>query len=167
MLDFVNKPIMDLIKYMAEITGRNFIPTDDIKGEITIISHKPVSVPAAYEAFLSALEQTGYTTVTVGNVTKVVSSGTAGKTPIRVHQNGNIPFTDNFVDSGHRARERIGRRHLQCRQGADEQGRQCHQLRTREHPHPHGCCDQHPEDLQDHQPARHCCTEVKAGMSFL
>ena len=97
MLDFVNKPIMDLIKYMAEITGRNFILTDDIKGEITIISHKPVSVPAAYEAFLSALEQTGYTTVTVGNVTKVVSSGSAGKTPIRVHQNGNIPFTDNFV----------------------------------------------------------------------
>jgi general secretion pathway protein D len=97
MLDFVNKPIMDLIKYMAEITGRNFILTDDIKGEITIISHKPVTVPAAYEAFLSSLEQTGYTTVTVGNVTKVVSSSGAGKTPIRVHHNGNIPFTDNFV----------------------------------------------------------------------
>ena len=97
MLDFVNKPIMDLIKYMAEITGRNFILTDDIKGEVTIISHKPVTVPAAYEAFLSALEQTGYTTVTVGNVTKVVSSNIAGKTPIRVHHNGNIPFTDNFV----------------------------------------------------------------------
>ena len=97
MLDFVNKPIMDLIKYMAEITGRNFILTDDIKGEITIISHKPVSVPAAYEAFLSALEQTGYTTVTVGNITKVVSSGDAKKNPIRIHQNGNIPFTDNYV----------------------------------------------------------------------
>ncbi len=97
MLDFVNKPIMDLIKYMAEITGRNFILTDDIKGEVTIISHKPVTVPAAYEAFLSSLEQTGYTTVTVGNITKVVSSNIAGKTPIRVHQNGNIPFTDNFV----------------------------------------------------------------------
>jgi len=97
MLDFVNKPIMDLIKYMAEITGRNFILSDNIKGEITIISHKPVSVPAAYEAFLSALEQTGYTTVTVGNITKVVSSGNAAKTPISVHHNGNIPFTDNFV----------------------------------------------------------------------
>ena len=97
MLDFVNKPIMDLIKYMAEITGRNFILTDDIKGEITIISHKPVTVPAAYEAFLSSLEQTGYTTVTVGNITKVVSSNVAGKTPIRVHHNANIPFTDNFV----------------------------------------------------------------------
>ena len=97
MLDFVNKPIMDLIKYMAEITGRNFILTDDIKGEVTIISHKPVTVPAAYEAFLSSLEQTGYTTVSVGNITKVVASNIAGKTPIRVHQNGNIPFTDNFV----------------------------------------------------------------------
>ncbi len=97
MIDFVNKPIMDLIKYMAELTGRNFILTDDIKGDITIISHKPVTVPAAYEAFLSALEQTGYTTVTVGNVTKVVSSNVAGKTPIRVHHNSNIPFTDNFV----------------------------------------------------------------------
>jgi len=96
-LDFVNKPVMDLIKWMAEMTGRNFILTDDIKGEITIISHKPVTVPAAYEAFLSALEQSGYTTVTVGNVTKVVASNLASKTPIRVHQNGNIPFTDNFV----------------------------------------------------------------------
>jgi general secretion pathway protein D len=96
-LDFVNKPVMDLIKWMAEMTGRNFILTDDIKGEITIISHRPVTVPAAYEAFLSALEQSGYTTVTVGNVTKVVASNIAAKTPIRVHQNGNIPFTDNFV----------------------------------------------------------------------
>ena len=96
-LDFVNKPLLDLIKYMAEITGRNFILTDDIKGDVTIISHKPVSVPAAYEAFLSAMEVSGWTTVTVGNVTKVVKSNEAAKTPIRVHHGGNIPFTDNFV----------------------------------------------------------------------
>jgi len=96
-LDFVNKPLMDLIKYMAEVTGRNFILGDEIKGDVTIISHKMVSVPAAYEAFLSALEVSGYTTIQVGSVTKVVKHGDAKKTPIRVHQGGNIPFTDNYV----------------------------------------------------------------------
>ncbi len=96
-LDFVNKPLMDLIKYMAEVTGRNFILGDDIKGDVTIISHKMVSVPAAYEAFLSALQVSGYTTVQVGSVTKVVRSTDAKKAPLRIHQGGNIPFTDNYV----------------------------------------------------------------------
>ncbi|MFT4978889.1 MAG: general secretion pathway protein D, partial [Myxococcota bacterium] len=96
-LDFVDTPLTDIIKYFAEITGRNFILTDDLKGEVTIISHRPVSVPAAYEAFLSALEVEGYTTVTVGSMTKVVPSGDAAHNNVPVYQNGNIPYTDNFV----------------------------------------------------------------------
>ena len=68
MMDFVNTNLQDLVKYMAEVTGRNFVISDDLKGEITIISHKPVSVAEAYEAFLSALAVEGYTTVSTGKV---------------------------------------------------------------------------------------------------
>ncbi len=96
-IDFVNTPITDLIKYFAEITGRNFLLTDDLKGEVTIISHKPVSVGEAYEAFLSALESAGYTTVTVGQLTKVVPTGDASSSPLREYYGGNIPYTDNYV----------------------------------------------------------------------
>jgi general secretion pathway protein D len=96
-MDFVNTSLNDLVKYMADITGRNFILTDELKGEVTIISHQPVSVPEAYEAFLSALEMAGYTTVTVGQATKVVPTGSAANNPLRVYEGGNIPATDNYV----------------------------------------------------------------------
>ena len=96
-IDFVDTPLTDLIKYMAEITQRNFILTDDLKGEVTIISHQPVSVAAAYEAFLSALEMAGYTTVTTGSATRVVPLGDAASRPIRVYEGGDIPYTDNYV----------------------------------------------------------------------
>lgn len=96
-LDFVDTPLTDVIKYFAEITGRNFILTDDLKGEVTIISHKPVTVAEAYEAFLSALEVEGYSTVTVGGMTKVVPNGEAANNNTRVYEGGNIPYTDNHV----------------------------------------------------------------------
>jgi general secretion pathway protein D len=96
-IDFVDAPLSDVVKYMAEITGRNFILNDDLKGEVTIISHQPVSVAEAYEAFLSAMEMEGFTTVTVGKATKVVSTGVAANNPLRVYQGGDIPYTDNYV----------------------------------------------------------------------
>jgi general secretion pathway protein D len=96
-IDFVDAPLSDVVQYFARITGRNFILTDDLKGDVTIISHTKVTIAEAYEAFLSALETAGYTTVTVGGMTKIVSHGEAGNTPLRVYENGNIPYTDNFV----------------------------------------------------------------------
>ena len=96
-IDFVDTPLTELVKYMAEITGRNFILTDDLKGSVTIISHKPVTVAEAYEAFLSALSQAGYTTVTSGQATQVVALGDAASTPLRVYEGGEIPYTDNYV----------------------------------------------------------------------
>ena len=96
-VDYVDVDINEIIKLMAEITGRNFILGDKLSGTITIISHEQVTRAEAYEAFLSALEVAGYTTVTVGKATKVVKAGEASKTPLRVYHGENIPYTDNFV----------------------------------------------------------------------
>ncbi len=96
-IDFVDTPIVDLIKYFAQITGRNFLLTDDLKGSVTIISHKPVTVGEAWEAFISALEGAGYTTVTVGGLTKVVPTSNAANAPLKEYYGGNIPYTDNYV----------------------------------------------------------------------
>ena len=78
-IDFVETPLSDVVKFMAQVTGRNFILTDDLKGEVTIISHKPVPVSTAYEAFISALEVHGYTTVTVGGE---AGFGRGGSVPV-------------------------------------------------------------------------------------
>ena len=48
-MDYMDAPLMDVTKYMAEITCRNFILSDDLKGQITIISHQQVTVAEAYE----------------------------------------------------------------------------------------------------------------------
>ena len=89
--------LMQLIRMMAQATGRNFILGDDIKGSVTVIAHKPLTVPEAYEAFLSILEVSGYTTVAVGPNTKIVPTSGAANSPLRVGEGGKIPFTDNFV----------------------------------------------------------------------
>ena len=96
-MDYADAPLADVAKYMAEITCRNFILGDDLKGNITIISHQAVTIGEAYEAFLSALEVAGYTTVTVGKNTKIVSTGKAANAPLRVYEGDDIPGTDNFV----------------------------------------------------------------------
>ncbi len=96
-MDYADAPLADVAKYMAEITCRNFILGDDLKGTITIISHQAVTIGEAYEAFLSALEVAGYTTVTVGKNTKIVSTGKAANAPLRVYEGDEIPGTDNFV----------------------------------------------------------------------
>jgi len=97
MMDFVNTDLQSLVKYMAEVTGRNFIISDDLKGNITIISHKPVTINEAYEAFISALSVAGYTTVGIGKSTKIVKTGEAANAAVNVYNGGSIPSTDNYV----------------------------------------------------------------------
>jgi general secretion pathway protein D len=96
-MTYDNAPLADVAKYMAQITCRNFILGEDLKGQVTIISHQQVSVGEAYEAFLSALEVAGYTTVTVGKATKIVAVGKAANAPLKVYEGDEIPGTDNFV----------------------------------------------------------------------
>ena len=56
-LNVVNLPVTDIIKRIACYTKRNFILTEELKGQVTIIAHEPVTVNQAYEAFVSALER--------------------------------------------------------------------------------------------------------------
>jgi len=99
-IDFVDTSLFDLIKFFAEITESNFILADEkeLSGKkVTIISHRPVSVNEAWEAFLSALKVAGYTTYEVGGSYKVVKSNEAGQAPITVGQGGDIDKSNAFI----------------------------------------------------------------------
>ena len=97
-VDFVDAEVKGLISYFANVMGKNFILPEDFKADkITIISHKPVSKYAAWEAFLSALEVAGYTVVEVGEYSKVVALSDAGTTPLRVGQGGDVRNSDQYV----------------------------------------------------------------------
>jgi len=73
-MNFEDADIRILIKFISEITHKNFIIDDKIKGKITIISPEKVTVSEAYNVFESILELKGFTLVPAGKVIKIVPS---------------------------------------------------------------------------------------------
>jgi general secretion pathway protein D len=85
----VDSSLLVWVKYFADLKRMNFIIPDAIYKEIenkkiTIISNQDVSPNAAWEAFLSALEVSGYSLSITGNNAKLVKLDEANQRPIRV-----------------------------------------------------------------------------------
>ena len=71
-IDFDNVDIVLFIKFISELTGKNFVVDKGVKGKVTIISPTKISVQEAYRVFESVLEVHGFTTVPAGNIIKIV-----------------------------------------------------------------------------------------------
>ncbi|HLG18859.1 MAG TPA: type II secretion system secretin GspD [Bdellovibrionota bacterium] len=96
-LDFHDVDIQDIAKSISEITGKNFVLDDKVRGKITIISPAPVSIEEAYQAFLSALEVKNLTAIDVGKVTKIVPRRTAKEGAIRTVTDQAGAYGDELV----------------------------------------------------------------------
>ncbi|MBU4484212.1 type II secretion system secretin GspD [bacterium] len=89
--------IKEIIKQISKATGKNFIIDDKIRGKVTIISERKMTKEEAYQAFLSALEVVGYTTVTgPAGIIKIVALRDAAKQPIPTHVD-TTPYTDSYI----------------------------------------------------------------------
>ncbi len=71
-IDFDNVDIVIFIKFISELTGKNFVIDKAVRGKVTIISPTKISVKEAYKVFESVLEVHGFTTVPAGNIIKIV-----------------------------------------------------------------------------------------------
>jgi general secretion pathway protein D len=71
-LDFDNVDISVLVKFVSELTGKNFLIDDKVKGKVTILSPKKIPVEDVYKVFLSVLEINGFTVVPAGNMIKII-----------------------------------------------------------------------------------------------
>ncbi|MDY6952847.1 MAG: type II secretion system secretin GspD [Thermodesulfobacteriota bacterium] len=76
-IDFDDVDILLFVKFMSEVTGKNFVVDQKVKGKVTIVSPTKISVDEAHRVFLSVLEVHGFTTVEAGSITKIVPSVTA------------------------------------------------------------------------------------------
>jgi general secretion pathway protein D len=76
-LNLKDADINTLITTVSEVTGKNFIVDERVKGKITVISSKPMSSDAVYETFLAVLAVKGYAAVPAGAVIKIVQDSTA------------------------------------------------------------------------------------------
>jgi len=55
-IDFDNVDIPVFVKFMSEVTGKNFVIDNNVKGKVTIYSPKQISLAEAYKVFESVLE---------------------------------------------------------------------------------------------------------------
>ncbi len=73
-IDFDNVDILAFIKFISELTGKNFVIDESVKGKVSVFSPRQISSAEAYRVFESVLEIHGLTTVPSGDVIKVVPS---------------------------------------------------------------------------------------------
>ena len=71
-IDFDNVDIQVFVKFVSELTGKNFVIDDKVKGKVTVISPRKISVDEVYKVFESVLEVNGFATVVAGDVIKIV-----------------------------------------------------------------------------------------------
>jgi general secretion pathway protein D len=81
-LNFRNVDILQLITLMSELTGRNFLVDDKVRGHITLIAPQPVTRAEAYQIFLAALAMQGFTVVSQGPISTIVPLRDAKTSPL-------------------------------------------------------------------------------------
>ena len=90
--------IKDIIKAVALWTGKNVILDRQVTGKVQIISPRKVTKEEAYQAFLSALNILGLTTVETGRVIKIMPIRTAVKGNLKTFLGSKwTPRTDEII----------------------------------------------------------------------
>jgi general secretion pathway protein D len=73
-IDFNNVDIGVFVKFMSDLTKKNFVVDDKVRGKVTIISPGKITVAEAYKVFESVLEVYGFSAVPSGEITKIIPS---------------------------------------------------------------------------------------------
>jgi general secretion pathway protein D len=74
MMDFQDVEIGTLVKFISEITGKNFLIDETVKGKVSVISPSKITVDEAYRVFQSVLQVKGFTLVDTGPVVKIIAT---------------------------------------------------------------------------------------------
>ena len=97
-MNFQDIDIPILAQFISEITCRNFIVDEKVRGKVTVISPTKVTPEEAYAIFQSVLQVKGFTTVQSGRVVKIVPSKEAKQVGLPTLYNGAIATVgDEFV----------------------------------------------------------------------
>jgi len=83
--NFVDVDLQAITKFISDISGRNFIYDERLKGKITIVAPTKLSISEAYDLFVSVLELKGFTVIPSGvNAYKIVPLSEAKQRGVQV-----------------------------------------------------------------------------------
>jgi len=95
--NFIDVELPVLAKFVSDVTGKNFIFDDSLKGKVTIIAPSPLKLEDAFSLFTSVLELKGYTVVhSTENIYKIIPSSVAKHKGIEVVSNV-TPVNDTYI----------------------------------------------------------------------
>jgi len=77
MLNFNDVDISTMVKFISDLTGKNFVLDDRVKGKISIFSPSKLTTDEAYNVFVSVLDLKGFTVVPSGKFQKIIPSAGA------------------------------------------------------------------------------------------
>lgn len=97
-LNFNEVDISTMVKFISDLTGKNFILDERVKGKISVYSPSKLSTEEAYNVFTSVLELKGFTVVQSGRVAKIVPSSAARQSGFKLLPEGEqAPVNESYV----------------------------------------------------------------------
>lgn len=97
-LNFQDIDIPVLARFVSELTNKNFIVDEKVRGKVTVISPTKVTPEEAYTIFQSVLQVKGFTTVPSGGVIKIMASREAKQAGLPTVYNGSLAAAgDEFI----------------------------------------------------------------------
>jgi general secretion pathway protein D len=88
--DFKDVDIQEMIKLVADITGKTLVIDPRVKGRVNVISTKQLSESELYNLFISVLEVQGFTAIEFGNVVRILPRNDARTSAVPVTNFGNL-----------------------------------------------------------------------------
>lgn len=97
-LNFNDVDIATMVKFISDLTGKNFIMDERVKGKISVYSPSKLSPEDAFNVFTSVLELKGFTTVPAGKVYKIVPIAAAKQSGMKLLTGKErLPVNDAYV----------------------------------------------------------------------
>jgi general secretion pathway protein D len=97
-INFQDVEIPVLTRFISDITKKNFIVDEKVRGKVTIISPNKVTPDEAYAVFQSVLQVKGFTTVPGRGVIKIIPSRDAKQIGLPMLSNGSLAAAgDEFI----------------------------------------------------------------------
>jgi general secretion pathway protein D len=83
-LNFSEVDISTMVKFISDLTGKNFVMDDRVKGKISVFSPAKISIDEAFNVFTSVLELKGFTVVQAGKVYKIIPINAARQSGMKI-----------------------------------------------------------------------------------
>ncbi len=85
-VNFKDSDIAEVIKFVADVTGKTMVIDQRVKGRVKVMSAKPLNSDELYNLFLSVLELQGFTAIEVNGITRIIQRKDARTSPVPVQE---------------------------------------------------------------------------------